>query len=499
MNILDGLEAAARFRGDHPAIVFEERALTYRELRAAVNNLAVGLAGAGIRAGERVCLFLPNVPELPIAYYALMQLGAVAVSVNIMSKPDELRHIVQDSEAVAILTLADHASTIPPRAEIPSVRSIFTDAGAADGGVISFAAMIRRAAAPLPAADVGRDTPAAILYTSGTTGKCKGAVLSHGNVVSNVHSTRHATGMRPDDVMICFLPLFHCFGQNFIMNATLYSGATLLLQRRFVLDQALAAVRHHRVTMFFGVPTIYIALFGSAEATEALRGVRYYFSAAAILPVDVERAWHELTGLHIHEGYGLTETSPFASYNHAFAWRQGSIGSPIDNVEMRVVDEQDRPLADGEVGEICIKGPNVMLGYFNRPADTEAAVVEGWFHSGDIGCRDVDGYYYIVDRVKDMINAAGFKIWPREVEEVLFRHSKVKECAVLGVPDDHLGEAVKAFVVLKEGEQASADEIVAYCREHLSNYKVPRYVELVQTIPKGATGKILKKDMRRAP
>jgi long-chain acyl-CoA synthetase len=281
------------------------------------------------------------------------------------------------------------------------------------------------------------------------------------------------------------------------MNATLYSGATLLLRRRFVLDEALTSVRHHRVTMFFGVPTVYIAMFASAEVVEALRPVRYYFSAAAILPTDVERAWHELTGQHIHEGYGLTETSPFASYNHAFAWRQGSVGSPIDNVEMRVVDEHDRPLPDGEAGEICIKGPNVMLGYFNRPADTASAVVDGWFHSGDIGYRDADGYFYIIDRVKDMINAAGFKIWPREVEEVLFGHPRVKECAVIGVPDDHLGEAVKAFIVLKDGEPASTDEIVAYCREHLSSYKVPKHVELVQAIPKGATGKVLKKEMRQ--
>jgi long-chain acyl-CoA synthetase len=494
MNILDGFEAAARFRGDHPAIHFEERTLSYRELRAAVNNLAVGLADAGIRAGERVCLFLPNVPEFPIAYYALMQLGAVAVSVNIMSKADELRHIVQDSEAVAILTLGDYLPNVPPREQIPTVRSVFAEAAGA--GVRSFTEMIGRAADPLPAALAGRDAPAAILYTSGTTGKCKGAVLSHGNVISNVHSARHAIGARPDDVMVCFLPLFHCFGQNFIMNAALYSGAALLLQRRFVLEQSLASIRRHRATVFFGVPTIYIALFESPSVAEALHGIRYYFSAAAILPVDVERAWHELTGLHIHEGYGLTETSPFASYNHAFAWRQGSVGSPIENVEMRIVDEHDRPRPDGEAGEICIKGPNVMLGYFNRPADTATAVVDGWFHSGDIGYRDADGYYFIVDRVKDMINAAGFKIWPREVEEVLFRHPKVKECAVLGVPDDHLGEAVKAFVILKDGAQASADEIAAYCREHLSSYKVPRHVEFVRAIPKGATGKILKKDLR---
>jgi long-chain acyl-CoA synthetase len=483
VNIVTGLDEAARLRGDHPAIAFDEQTLTYRELVGRVRIAAAALSRAGIVTGDRVGLLLPNVPEFAVVYHALVYLGAVAVSINVMSKPDEVRHIIVDSRALAIVTIPELVQSIPPRDEIPSVRTIFT--GAMEGASID-----------TPPVELEPDAPAAILYTSGTTGKSKGAVLSHGNVISNVQTTRRVVGMRADDVMICFLPLFHCFGQNFIMNATLYSGATLVLRRRFVPDDALAACERHGVSMLFGVPTAYIALLAHPRSDEALRAVRYFFSAAAILPTHVESAWHARTGIHVHEGYGLTETSPFASYNHARSWKAGSIGAPIEGVEMRVVDEHDRPLADGEVGEICIKGPNVMLGYFRREEDTRRAIVDGWFHSGDIGYRDAQGDYFIVDRVKDMINVGGFKVWPREVEEILFSHAAVRESAVIGVPDDYSGEAVKAFVVVKEGAEVTGDELATHCRRHLSVYKVPKHFELVAAIPKGATGKVLKKDLR---
>jgi long-chain acyl-CoA synthetase len=494
VNIAQGLVGAARARGDHPAIVIDEHALSYRELLHRVRHAAAGFSRAGIGRGDRVGLFLPNAPEFAVVYHALMHLGAVAVSINVMSKPDEVRHIVNDSRAAALVTTAELLGNVPPREEIPSVATVFADATAP--GTVPLASLMEGSPLDAPPVDLDRDAPAAILYTSGTTGRSKGAVLSHGNVVSNVEATRRIVGMQPGDVMICFLPLFHCFGQNFIMNATLYSGATLVLRRRFVPDDALGACERHGVSMLFGVPTAYIALLAHPRSSEALRTVRYFFSAAAILPTHVERAWHAKTGKHIHEGYGLTETSPFASYNHERAWKAGSIGAPIEGVRMRVVDEQDRPLEAGEVGEICIQGPNVMLGYFQREEDTRKAIVDGWFHTGDIGYRDAEGDYFIVDRVKDMINVGGFKVWPREVEEILFAHPSVRESAVLGVPDDYSGEAVKAFIVVKEGTRVTGEEIAAHCRGRLSAYKVPKHVEVVGSIPKGATGKILKKDLR---
>jgi long-chain acyl-CoA synthetase len=494
MNIVRGLLEAGKKRGAEPAILFEGTAIPYDELVRRVATAAGGLARAGIVRGDRVGLFLPNIPELVAVYYALMHVGAIAVSINVMSKPEELRHILNDSTAAALVTTAELLVNVPRRSEIPTVRTVFVDGPAPD-------------AMPLSALTEGEpheespialepDAPAAILYTSGTTGRSKGAVLSHGNVVSNVEATRSVVGMQPSDKMICFLPLFHCFGQNFIMNATLYTGATLVLLRRFAPEGVLAACETHEVTMFFGVPTAYIALLAHGRSAHALRTVRYFFSAAAILPTHIETAWHALTGKHIHEGYGLTETSPFAAYNHARAYKPGSIGAPIDGVQMQIVDEQRRPLSDNQAGEICIRGPNVMLGYFQRDTETKHAIVDGWFYTGDIGLRDSEGDYFIVDRVKDMVNVGGFKVWPREVEEVLFTHPSVHESAVIGVPDDYSGEAVKAFIVLKSGCTLTADEVMAHCRAHLSNYKVPKYVEVIEALPKGATGKILKKELR---
>jgi long-chain acyl-CoA synthetase len=341
-----------------------------------------------------------------------------------------------------------------------------------------------------------REDPAAILYTSGTTGRQKGAVLSHGNVVSNMYSVSHMLRISPTDRLLLFLPLFHCFGQNFIMNAAFTGGATIVLHRRFVPEEILTSIATNHVTMFFAVPTIYISLLNAGIDPEQLAGIRYYVSAAATMPLEVATRWQERYGRPIHEGYGLTETSPFASYNHEWSHRPGSVGTPLEMVEIRVVDPDDRELAPGEWGEILIKGPNVMLGYWNRPEETAAALRGGWFHTGDIGYLDEDAYVFLVDRVKDMINCGGFKIWPREVEEVLYQHAAMRECAVVGMPDPLKGEAARAVVVLHPGADLTAEAVIAYCREHLAAYKVPRHIELVSELPKSATGKILKRVLR---
>jgi long-chain acyl-CoA synthetase len=258
----------------------------------------------------------------------------------------------------------------------------------------------------------------------------------------------------------------------------------------------LNAIERERVSMFFAVPTIYIGLLNADVAPARLESVRFYFSAAATMPVEVAERWKWKYGRPIMEGYGLTETSPFASYNHIWRHRPGSVGTPIENVEMTILDAEDQPVETGAWGEICIKGPNIMLGYWNRPADTAQAIRGGWFHSGDIGYVDDEGYFFIVDRVKDMINAAGFKIWPREVEEVVFQHPAIKECAVVGLTDADKGEIPAAFLVLRDGASLTAEELDAYCRLHLAAYKVPRRVEFVDSLPKNATGKILKRVLR---
>ena len=280
------------------------------------------------------------------------------------------------------------------------------------------------------------------------------------------------------------------------MNALVTAGAQLVIQPRFVPDAFHDAVVRHRITLFYGVPAMYIVFLAMERALD-FASIRLFFSAAATLPLDVERRWHERYGRPITQGYGLTECSPFAAWNHDVRIRAGSVGTPIENVEMKVVDGEGREVADGELGELLIKGPNVMKGYFGNPRATADAIRNGWLHSGDIGYRDPDGYYFLVDRVKDMINVAGFKVFPREVEEVLFRHNAVREAAVVGVPDPVRGEAVKAFVVLQEGRRVTPEELQQVCRDAVASYKVPETIEFLGALPKNPTGKILKKELRK--
>ena len=491
MNIAQHLERAALHFPDKPAIIFEDQSLSYSDLQGRVDAVAHALVGLKVEPGDRILLFLPNIPEFAVAYLAVQKVGAIAVSANVMLTTEELRYLVEDSGAALLFTAAALGQAWKPL--LGSVRVVLCEGE--KPGVLTLEE-IAGEHVPFRAREMQPDDPAAILYTSGTTGKQKGATLSHGNLVSNSFAAAHIQGITPDDRLMLFLPLFHVFGQNAIMNTAFAGAATVVLQRRYDPVATLNVIERSRVSMFFAVPTIYIALLNGGVNPERLRSVRYYFSAAATMPVEIAERWKATYGRAIVEGYGLTETSPFASYNHIWHHRPGSVGTPIDNVEIKIFDTDDHEVANGTWGEICIKGPNVMLGYWNRPEDTALAIRDGWFHSGDIGYLDKDGYIFIVDRVKDMINAAGFKIWPREVEEVLFQHPAVKECAVVGLDDPEKGEIPAAFLVLREGVSLTVDEFDAYCREHLAAYKVPRRVEFVDALPKNATGKILKRILR---
>ena len=484
MNVAQLLERSALYHADRPALVAGDRRWTYRELDADVSALAGGLAGLGLKAGERLGLHLPNVPEFALTYYAAQKCGLVPLSLNVTYKAEEIEYIVGDARPSAIITADAVAPNLPTRDRLPFV-----------GHVLNAKDLASLRGAPRRAVDLDREQTAAILYTSATTGRPKGVMLTHGNVVSNAHATVHHLQMTSDDRGLCALPMFHCFGQNAIMNSLVTAGGTMVMQERFVPDAFVDAIAAHRITIFYAVPTMYILILAMERPLD-FASVRLYFSAAAILPTDVERRWHERFGRWVQQGYGLTETSPFASYNHDVAFKPGSVGTPIENVEMKIVDAEDREVPDGERGEIVIKGPNVMKGYFANEAATAEAIRDGWFHSGDIGCRDADGYFFIVDRVKDMINVSGFKVFPREVEEVLFRHPAVKEAAVIGTPDPVRGEAVKAFVVLAEGARVTAEELQAVCRAAIADYKVPGRIDFVPALPKNPTGKILKKDLR---
>jgi long-chain acyl-CoA synthetase len=495
VNVADHLDESVLLRPDAPAILFEGQRFSYRELDARVSRAAHLLTGLGVGAGDRVALFLPNIPEFCVAYLAAQKLGAVAVSINVMSRAAELRYLLADSGAVALFTTAGlMAEVTPVRAGLAELRAVIICEGESAAGLTLEAAADRPDRFPTRAMSAG--DPAAILYTSGTTGKPKGAVLTHGNILSNTRTTARCVGGRPGDRHALFLPLFHCFGQNFIMNAAFCAGGTVVLERRFELESTVAALAEHGVTHLYGVPTIFIHLINAGVGPERLPGVRYFFSAAATMPREVAAAWRDRFGQPIHEGYGLTETAPFASYNHHRAYRLGSIGVPIEGVEMKIVDEEGRPRGPGEWGEICIKGPNVMAGYFRNEEATRQVLRDGWFHTGDIGYRDEDGYYHLVDRKKDMINCAGFKVWPREVEEVLYQHPAVEECAVAAAPDPVRGESVRAFIKLRASQRASAAELRAHCEARMARYKIPGDFVFDRPIPRNPSGKILKRLLR---
>jgi len=494
VNIAQHVERAARFFPGHPAILFEGTTIGYADLNAGVNRLASALMAHGVKAGDRVALYLPNAPEFPLCYLAALKSGAVVVSINGSLKADEIKYILNDSGSRMLFTMGDLLPNIP-RGECPALEEVIVCAGDPQGNV-PLDGWAPPRAGDVKALEMHPDAPAVLLYTSGTTGFPKGTVLTHGNVVSNMFATVHHAGFTRQDRLALFLPLFHVFGQNFIMNAGFTACATLVLHRRFTPDRLLDSIQRDHISMLFGVPTIYTTLLDADLSRYDLSSIRYEFSAAATMPQEIARRWTERFGRPVYEGYGLTECSPFACYNHDLRHKFGSVGTAVENFELRIVDEMDHDVPLGTWGEIVIRGPGVMKGYWGNPADTAHALRNGWLHSGDTGLMDDEGYVFIVDRIKDMVNVAGFKVWPAEVEQVLYRHPAVQEAAVYGVPDPLKGEAVKAAVVLREGARGTDEEILLYCRDRMAAYKVPASVEFVRDLPKSATGKILKRVLR---
>ena len=493
VNIAKGLERNRELYANKPAIIFEEKIFTYRVLDEMVNRVANGLQQLGVDLNDRVALFLPNHIYFVVSYLAIQKIGGIAVSLNNMLRTREIKLLLNDSNAVVLITTAELFPNVPDLEQLP-VQHVLIAEGVVPGHE-SLEDIMSRSSSEAQAVERKWDDPAALVYTSGTTGIPKGATLSQGNVIFNSQSKQRYLKIRPDDRLILFLPLFHCFGQNAVLNSGLYSGATIVLHRRFEVNEVIQSVAQNQVTMFFAVPTIFILML-SRVLPQDLESIRYYFSAAAPLPPEIAKMWHKRFGLPIHEGYGLTETSPFASYNHHVHYKPGSIGTPIEGVEIKVLTDEGQEAAPGELGEIVIRGPNIMLGYWNKPEETIQAIQEDWFYTGDIGKQDEDGYFFIVDRIKDMINVAGLKVYPTEVENIFYQHETVDEVAVYGIPDPITGEKVVAKVVLKEGVAGNQEELFALCREHIAGYKVPSTIQFVESLPKGRTGKVLKKVLR---
>jgi long-chain acyl-CoA synthetase len=494
LNVAQHVETSRQARGSATALSFEGACWSFEELDRRASQTAHVLRRLGVVPGDRVALYLPNSPEWVVAYLAALKLGAIAVSLSAALRTDEVRALLADAEPRILVATPDLAALVP-RADLPGVQHcLLAEAPPAEPAALD---RLRPAApATLPAAAMAPDAPAAIVYTSGTTGQPKGALLSHRNVVLNARAKVRYLGIRPDDRLLLFLPLHHCFGQNAVLNAALQAGATVVLQRRFDLDAVLAATRAGQVTMLFGVPASYALLLDRATPAD-LRGVRYCFSAAAPLPPDVEQRWQETFGLPIHQGYGLTETSPFASYNHLLRHKPGSVGTPIEGVEMKVVAlDSGAELPPGEPGEILVRGHNVMLGYWRQPAETARAIHDGWFHTGDVGFRDDQGYFFLHDRIKDMVNVGGLKVYPAEVDAVLCAHPGVADAATYGAADPLLGEQLRAVVVPRPGATLAPEEVLRFCQTRLAAYKVPAAIDLRETLPRSPTGKILRRVLR---
>jgi len=493
MNAASGLTRWARHDPGRLAVLFDGRQLSYGELDGCAGRVSGALRARGVRRGDRVAVHLPNIPEFIVCYLGIVRAGAIAVSINPSLTKPEVTFLLEDSGARACFTTEAGREAIELPG-LPALEHVVVCEGSGHPSLDDWTGT----AEPARALAMDPGDPAVILYTSGTTGKPKGATLTHANLESNSWATVHHCGFRPDDRLILFLPLFHVFGQNFVTNSGLRAGAAIVLHRRYVQDAVLESIRRDEVTKFFAVPTIYINLLAAGLEPADLGSVGYEFSAAATLPAEMGARWESRFGRPIYEGYGLTETSPFACYNHDIARRPGTVGTAIENFELRIVDEFDQPVEPGTWGEIVIRGPGVMQGYWKRPDETAQALRGGWFHSGDIGTMDDDGYVAIVDRVKDMINVSGFKVWPAEVEAAFYTHPAVLEAAVYGVPDRVRGERVSAAVTLRTGHQASPEGLRSHLQGQVATYKMPETIEIVQQLPKGATGKILKRELRAA-
>ncbi|GHE76409.1 long-chain-fatty-acid--CoA ligase [Amycolatopsis deserti] len=500
-NLAALLDTTAAAHPDRTAIVCGDTRLSYAQLDSATNQVANLLVRNGVRPGDTVALSCPNLPSFTIVYFGILKAGATVVPLNVLLKPREIAYHLGDSGAVA--HFAFEGTTDLPISEWAAEAVEQTD------GCRSL--FVIPATGPLPwadepaefaTADVDDDDTAVILYTSGTTGRPKGAELRHRNMRDNALVGREVFAADPanPDTYLCVLPLFHSFGQTVTQNGAIAFGGTMIMLPRFDPRAALTLMLQETVTFFAGVPTMYwgmlSALDDGVDVATLAANLRVAVAGGSALPGEVHRDFRARFGVTILEGYGLSETSPVASFSvYGEEPRAGSIGVPIPGVEMKLIDD-DWSDASGEVGEIAIRGHNVMKGYHGRPEATAEVLRDGWFRTGDLARKDADGFYYIVDRAKDMIIRGGFNVYPREIEELLMTHPAVSLVAVIGVPDDAHGEEIKAVVVrAKNSDDVTEDDIVAWAKERLAAYKYPRRVEFRDTLPMTATGKILKREI----
>ncbi len=508
ISLYEMFQETVKQYSDLPALSFMGHEITYAGLQSQVEKLAAALEGLGVKKGDRVAIHLPNCPQFPIAFYAALSLGAIAVPCNPMYVARELTHQLNDSETETIITLTSFYKMIKELQPKTTLKNIIAvnleeDSVKIETGDYSFASLMKeyggKQAQPV---EVLPEDRAAFMYTGGATGVSKGAILQHRHLLANALQLK---AWAPDlkngeEIFLSVLPLYHSYGLTLALNLPVLTGNKMVLLPRFELRSVLQTIDREKPTRFPGVPTMYVAINNAPDLHEYdLSSIKVCNSGAAPLPVKVQEVFEKITGGKLTEGYGLSEASPVTHSNPIYGKNvPGSIGLPIPDTEMKIVDIEtgDTELPIGESGELCVRGPQVMEGYLNMPEETAQSLRDGWLYTGDIAKVDEEGYTYIVDRKKDMVIAGGYNIFPRDIEEVLYTHPKIKEAAVAGISDPYRGETLKAYVVLKEGETLTEEEVIEFCKENLAAYKVPKLVEFRTELPKTMVGKILRRALR---
>ncbi len=494
MNVADLFANAALYDPNKKALIFGNESYTYAEMHRIIDGVAAYLRKLGISKGDRVSLYMANRPEWIMLYFGAARMGAITVCVPSAYKSDEMKTVVNDSLSSLLVTSESLLPMVPPPEAIPLVKQVVgVERDEAFQSILRGEGAHTRAAA----ADTTGDDTCAILYTGGTTGVPKGAMLTHRNLLYSAQNVAYHERTVPEDIGLCSLPLNHVFAQCHVMHTFFYGCATLVLFAGFDMDKVIAAVVEHKVTRLYAVPTIFIRLLNNPETRKQLKSLRYVFSGGTSMPAEIVRQWAQAYGIPIHEAYGMTEAASLVTFNHLYRHKIGSIGMPGGIVEVKVVDANDNEVEQGDQGEIIIRGPNVMKGYFEQPQETALALRNGWLHSGDVGVFDEEGYLFIVDRIKDIIITGGENVYPKEVEDTLHQHRAVNECGVVGLPHREYGEAVTAFVTLRPGVTANERDLIAFCKEKMAGYKVPKKIHFVADLPKTPQGKILRRELRK--
>jgi long-chain acyl-CoA synthetase len=493
MNLATNLERSALFCADRPAIGEGGAEISYGQLNDRCNRIATGLIKMGVRAGDRIGLCAPNSADWIAFYFGVLKAGAVAITLANALRRDELALLLNHAKPRFIFAGEDKLADLESLRDSAGLETVICP-----NGDVTLRGIMDTGTGSFKAVDRERWDTAAVLYTGGTTGVPKGVMLSHENINAGSHSVAFYERSTQLDRGLCFLPFNHVFGQIHIMNATILSSGCVEILPKYDLDRVLEVTSAGKVTKFFAVPTVYARLLTVDRIKEKLGSIRYCFSAAASMAAEIVRQWKECTDLTIHESYGMTETAAMVTYNHYYQHVVGSVGTTADGVEVQLRDTEGNQVAPGQEGEICVRGPNILRGYLDNPEETEKAFWEnGWFRSGDIGIFDDNDYLFIVDRLKDMIITGGENVYPREVEEVIYTVPEVQECAVIGLPDPEWGERVTAYVVTRPGKELDSAELETLLRSRLSPFKVPKKYVTLEEFPKSATGKILKRELRK--